>query len=591
MLTFSEEFDELHFWDGTSGLDSRPGWARGEWADQGFSWTGDGDTWYVQPTNLGTSPNPFSVKDGILTITASRSTTEFMDYRGTYHYTSGVVSTYHQFQQTYGYFEIRARVSVEAGTLPAFWLLPTDDSWPPELDVMEILGSDPSTLHMTVHSQTGGEMMDSPTHYRTESKLPIPDASADFHTYGIDWQADKITWYFDGKPVFQAPTPADMHKPMYMIVNLNVGGPWEGYPDATGSFAPTFMIDYIRAYDRFPGLGELLPMPTVTSVGGSDRVIGALVADHLVTGTATPGGVVRVLFGDMELGRVIAGGNGHWSYVLTSENLSLIGEWGKKPISAQVVDAYGNASLWSNPFDFTLDLSSAVLTKAEDRVELGPEGGVVRATAATLGRGDVLLGGYGEDTLILHGSTKPSVTTFTLSKATQPGGILMSDFENIDAAGLKAAVKLTGSASRNVLKGGAGNDTIKCGSGNDVIDGGSGNDTLYGGSGKDTFVFRLAPKKKNFDRIMDFAPKDDSIWLDNAVHRKIGKGTLDKPLQLDKRFFTTGEKAKDRNDYIIYNKKTGALSYDGDGSGGGKAIEIARLKAGLHLTFKDFLVI
>ncbi len=52
-----------------------------------------------------------------------------------------------------------------------------------------------------------------------------------------------------------------------------------------------------------------------------------------------------------------------------------------------------------------------------------------------------------------------------------------------------------------------------------------------------------------------------------------------------------GDKAKDRNDYIVYDKKTGVLSYDPDGSGAKKAVEIATLQVKASLTYKDFFVI
>ena len=45
-----------------------------------------------------------------------------------------------------------------------------------------------------------------------------------FHTYGVDWEPDTITWYFDGQKVFQTATPIDLNKPMYMIADLAVGG-------------------------------------------------------------------------------------------------------------------------------------------------------------------------------------------------------------------------------------------------------------------------------------------------------------------------------------------------------------------------------
>ncbi|NIX76638.1 calcium-binding protein [Microvirga sp. c23x22] len=151
---------------------------------------------------------------------------------------------------------------------------------------------------------------------------------------------------------------------------------------------------------------------------------------------------------------------------------------------------------------------------------------------------------------------------------------------------------LTGDGFANLLKGAGGNDTLKGLAGNDQLWGGAGNDVLTGGTGKDIFVFDAKPNKKtNFDRITDFSVKDDTIWLDDAVFKKLGKGTVAKPGKLNRAFFTVGDAAKDKNDYLIYNKKTGVLSYDADGSGAGKAVEIAILKKGLAMTAADFFVI
>ena len=73
---------------------------------------------------------------------------------------------------------------------------------------------------------------------------------------------------------------------------------------------------------------------------------------------------------------------------------------------------------------------------------------------------------------------------------------------------------------------------------------------------------------------------------------KLGKaGTKDKPAQLKKNYFTVGDKAKDANDYIVYDKKKGVVFYDADGSDAGKAVEIASLRIKASLTYKDFFVI
>jgi len=135
------------------------------------------------------------------------------------------------------------------------------------------------------------------------------------------------------------------------------------------------------------------------------------------------------------------------------------------------------------------------------------------------------------------------------------------------------------------------------GTGNDTVNGGAGNDTLFGGAGSDVFVFNSklgtasTDRVVNFDTIVDFNVKAGSLWLDNAIFRKLGSGTAANPTQLDREFFVTGSKARERDDYLIYNKATGVLSYDADGSGSGRPVEFAQLKKGLALTYKDFFVI
>ena len=109
---------------------------------------------------------------------------------------------------------------------------------------------------------------------------------------------------------------------------------------------------------------------------------------------------------------------------------------------------------------------------------------------------------------------------------------------------------------------------LKGGSGNDKLAGGYGSDTLYGQSGSDIFVFDTplgrskADRKINFDKIVDFNPVQDTIYLENAIFKK-----LTKTKTLSSKFFTIASKAADKYDYIGYDKKTGVVWYDADGSG------------------------
>ncbi|NBJ13032.1 calcium-binding protein [Microvirga arsenatis] len=152
---------------------------------------------------------------------------------------------------------------------------------------------------------------------------------------------------------------------------------------------------------------------------------------------------------------------------------------------------------------------------------------------------------------------------------------------------------LQGGSGNDVLKGGASADRLYGGTGHDILFGGNGQDHLHGGSGKDAFAFTSTASRANVDRIADFNVRDDLIYLDNRIFTKLGKkGSETFPAGLSAQFFTVGEKAKDRNDYVIHDRKNGLLLYDADGSGTGhKAVEIATLSKNLTISASDFFVI
>lgn len=151
------------------------------------------------------------------------------------------------YSQQYGVFAMSAKLPIGNGIWPAFWLLPVDKSWPPELDVMEVIGREPTKLYTTIHIGKGRPAIGK----GTDVKI---DLSADFHEYAVDWGPETIKWYFDRKLVFTQPTPPEFHKPFYILANLAVGKPenWGGAPDKTTKFPATMEIAYIRAWQR-PG--------------------------------------------------------------------------------------------------------------------------------------------------------------------------------------------------------------------------------------------------------------------------------------------------------------------------------------------------
>lgn len=154
------------------------------------------------------------------------------------------------------------------------------------------------------------------------------------------------------------------------------------------------------------------------------------------------------------------------------------------------------------------------------------------------------------------------------------------------AIGASGKDKLIGNDTRNSLYGGLGNDTMDGGKGDDRLYGQGGSDILTGGYGKDAFVFNTDPSNGDLDRITDFSVKDDILWLSRSVFTALpNKGALASS------FFKIGSAATDSNDFIVYDKAAGLLSYDVDGAGPVEAFAFAQLKAGLALTYKNFFVI
>ncbi|MEU9779708.1 family 16 glycosylhydrolase [Streptomyces phaeochromogenes] len=192
---------------------------------------------------------------GHLVITARRENpNNYQCWYGRCEYTSARLNTAGKFTTTYGRVEARLKVPRGQGMWPAFWMLGNDIGqvgWPNsgEIDIMENVGFEPSTVHGTLHgpgySGSGG--------IGAAYSLPGGQAFADaFHTFAIDWSPDAVTWSVDGN-VYQRRTPADLggrqwvfNKPFFLILNLAVGGYWPGDPDGSTSFPQQLVVDEVK---------------------------------------------------------------------------------------------------------------------------------------------------------------------------------------------------------------------------------------------------------------------------------------------------------------------------------------------------------
>jgi beta-glucanase (GH16 family) len=203
---------------------------------------------YVDSNYKGLGIQPFTVGGGRLTIRADRTPKEAAAALGGFPYTSGVITSERVFSAQYGYFEVRAKFPRGKGLWPAIWLLPIDGSWPPEIDIVEAIGQAPEEVFGTVHF--GAET--APERVQPVALRNVIDSSDGFHTYGVDWQPDRITWYYDGRKVGETANVVK-DQAMYLIVNLAVGGVWAGEPDATTRFPAAMAIDHVRVWHRKRG--------------------------------------------------------------------------------------------------------------------------------------------------------------------------------------------------------------------------------------------------------------------------------------------------------------------------------------------------
>jgi len=193
-----------------------------------------------------------------------------------------------------------------------------------------------------------------------------------------------------------------------------------------------------------------------------------------------------------------------------------------------------------------------------------------------------------------YGGSVTQAFTISVTDVVEPGDPNPPDNPDLPMVlwGTARADLLQGGDANDILYGQGGNDRLYGAAGNDKLYGRAGKDTLKGDAGQDVFVFdtRLSTSSKvnkaNLDKIVDFTVKDDMIHLSKSVFKKMAKKGVIKSSE-----FYQGLKAHDESDHIIYNRKTGALYYDADGTGSIAQVQIASLSKNLKMTYKDFFVV
>lgn len=162
-------------------------------------------------------------------------------------YTSGLVDSRGKFAAVYGRWEVRAKLPGTRGMWPAHWLLPIRPVWPPEIDIMEMVGHEPWHIVMSMHwgpVPPGTYPWD--IGQTANGSYWGPDFTADYHTFAIEWWPGAIFWLIDDAVRLAVVRPEVPAEPMYLTLNTAVGGDWPGSPDGSSVFPQYHEIDYVR---------------------------------------------------------------------------------------------------------------------------------------------------------------------------------------------------------------------------------------------------------------------------------------------------------------------------------------------------------
>ena len=195
---------------------------------------------------------------GQLMIVARRAPAGLTCSYGPCLYTSGRITTRGKMLAAPGRVEARIKLPTGQGLWPAFWMLGHTSPlvrWPDcgELDIMENKGSQPSTTSSAVH----GPGYSGQTPFAHANNLASGILSDDFHTFTVEWDSLAVRFFVDGTAHYGVTRDglerygkSILNQPFFLMLNLAVGGHFDGDPQSDAIFPATILVDYVRVYAR-----------------------------------------------------------------------------------------------------------------------------------------------------------------------------------------------------------------------------------------------------------------------------------------------------------------------------------------------------
>jgi len=156
--------------------------------------------------------------------------------------------------------------------------------------------------------------------------------------------------------------------------------------------------------------------------------------------------------------------------------------------------------------------------------------------------------------------------------------------------GTAGADNLVGGAGNETLNGLAGNDTLNGSAGNDTLNGGSGSDLLTGGIGSDSFLLADAPGATNIDRITDFA-QGDRLLISGSAYTGLTLGAVTATQFIEVRSTRDPVVSATAATRLIFDRDTGNLFHDPDGTGTQSIQQILSITNGYRLARSEFTVV
>ena len=155
----------------------------------------------------------------------------------------------------YGRFAVQLKIPIGNGFWPAVWLRTPHEFGPlaAQIDIMDGFGSQTNGFSASVAKWSNGVPVSNACvivqNYQTPTtckqignpQRKLVNYANDWHTFGIDWRPDHITWFVDNKPYWTV-TQGVPNLPMIIVLDLTLGGPQDGPITKHTRFPATFSI-------------------------------------------------------------------------------------------------------------------------------------------------------------------------------------------------------------------------------------------------------------------------------------------------------------------------------------------------------------